>query len=215
MADNQKDTLTTNHVMSLGALAKQAKEMIDKAKKIDADDAEDLIKEAAAVDLRLKNLVPLVAKAPLDHKDYLGTKLAVAKLATDAKKLLAEVQARGARPAVLFKWKGGPDNAGEKEVVAFIKKHLPSSGHGNINQSLNDVVLGRGKATTGAAGVKHASAGPQQKGKGCTLFFKREPDHVDLIAIGQHEAVEKGKPPQYFIHWSSSSSIPQNKVLSL
>jgi hypothetical protein len=215
MPDNLKDTLTSNHVASIGALAKQAKDLIEKAKKIDADEAADLAKASEVIDARLKNLVPLIAKAPLDHKDYIGTKEAVTKLFAEAKKLAATMEARDAGPKVAFVWKGGPDQAGEKEVIAFIKRHLPSSGHGNISQSLNDVVLGRGKATTGAAGVKHASAGPQQKGKGCTLFFKRSDAAVELIAIGQHEEVQKGKPPKYFIHWSSLSSIPKDKVLEL
>ena len=215
MPNDLSNTLSTNHVASLAALAKQARALIDAASKNDAKLTEDIAAEADVIDRRLKNLVPLIAKQPVDHKDYVGTKEAVAKLFSDAKKIAATAESRKGAPGVKFTWKGGPDAGTEKEAVAFIKRHLPSSGHGNISQSLNDVVLGRGKATTGAAGVKHASAGPQQKGKGCTLFFKREGDLAELIAIGQHEEVTKGKPPQYYIHWSSSSSIPKDKVLSL
>lgn len=110
-----------------------------------------------------------------------------------------------------FSWKG-TDGATEADAIAHIKRHLPSSGHGNISQAMNDVTLGRGKATSGASGVLHASAGPEQKGKGCTLFFKRTGDDIEIIAIGQHEQVEKGKKPEYFINWAGASPFKTNAV---
>lgn len=110
-----------------------------------------------------------------------------------------------------FTWKGEKE-ATEAEAIAFIKKHLPSSGHGNISQALNDLTLGRGKATSGASGVLHASAGPEQKGKGCTLFFKRTGDTLEIVAIGQHEEVKSGQKPKYFIHWSGSSTFKADSV---
>lgn len=111
-----------------------------------------------------------------------------------------------------YKWKG-EDGATEAETITFIKRYLPSSGHGNISQALNDLALGRGKATSGASGVLHASAGPEQKGKGCTLFFKRDGnDAIEIVAIGQHEEVKSGQKPKYFIHWSGSSTFKKDAV---
>lgn len=137
------------------------------------------------------------------------------KLNEVIKKTIAEIvnaQAQAKKnkgPA--FSWKGEKE-ATEAEATTFIKRHLPSSGHGNISQALNDLTLGRGKATPGASGVLHASAGPEQKGKGCTLFFKRMGDTLEIVAIGQHEEVKSGQKPKYFIHWSGSSTFKANAV---
>jgi hypothetical protein len=110
-----------------------------------------------------------------------------------------------------FKWKG-QDHASESEAVTFIKRYLPSSGHGNVSQAMNDLTLGRGKSTSGASGVLHASAGPEQKGKGCTLFFKRDGDTIEIVAIGQHDEVKSGQKPKYSIHWSGSSTFKKDSV---
>lgn len=73
------------------------------------------------------------------------------------------------------------------EVVATIRTYLPNGNNASIKQALNDVVLGRGKATTGHDDVLHASSGSAGKAGGCTLFFKRNGSEVDIIGIGQHE----------------------------
>jgi hypothetical protein len=103
----------------------------------------------------------------------------------------------------------GNHNATETQALAAIKHHLPSGGHGNISQALNDVVLGRGKATP-LSGVLHASAGPQQPGKGCTLFFKRG-TVAEIVGIGQHEEVSSGQKPKYKIYFSSISGLKKDK----
>ena len=58
----------------------------------------------------------------------------------------------------------------------------------------------------------HASAGPKQKGKGCTLFFKRDGDTIEIIAIGQHEEVKSGQDPEYHIHWSGATPFKKDAV---
>jgi hypothetical protein len=137
------------------------------------------------------------------------------KLSEVVKKTITEIAAAQTlakkNKGPTFTWKGEKD-ATEAEATAFIKKHLPSSGHGNISQALNDLTLGRGKSTPGAAGVLHASAGPEQKGKGCTLFFKRSDDTLEIVAIGQHEEVKSGQKPKYFIHWSGNSTFKADAV---
>lgn len=137
------------------------------------------------------------------------------KLSEIVKKTITEIASAQAlakkNKGPTFTWKGEKE-ATEAEASAFIKKHLPSSGHGNISQALNDLTLGRGKSTPGASGVLHASAGPEQKGKGCTLFFKRTGDTLEIVAIGQHEEVKSGQKPKYFIHWSGSSTFKANAV---
>ena len=138
------------------------------------------------------------------------------KLAEAVKKVVAEVVAAQAlakkNKGPSFSWKGGPVAATEAEATTFIKRYLPNSGHGNISQALNDLVLDRGKATSGASGVLHASAGPKQKGKGCTLFFKREGDTIEIVALGQHEEVDSGKKPEYFINWSGATPFKKDAV---
>ena len=138
-----------------------------------------------------------------------------AKLHEAVKKVVGEVLSANAlaskNKGPSFKWKG-EDEATEAEATSFIKKHLPSSGHGNISQALNDLTLGRGKSTPGASGVLHASAGPEQKGKGCTLFFKREGTSLEIIAIGQHEEVKSGQKPKYYINWSGNSTFKKDAV---
>lgn len=179
---------------------------IDKVRKLDLDPAVqkkygDLLKklEEKANDLHEKS-------TPVE--DY-------NKLNEAVKKTVAEVVAAQAlakkNKGPVFKWKG-EDDATEAEATSFIKKHLPSSGHGNISQALNDLTLGRGKATSGASGVLHASAGPEQKGKGCTLFFKRDGTALEIVAIGQHEEVKSGQKPQYFINWSGNSTFKKDAV---
>ena len=50
------------------------------------------------------------------------------------------------------------------------------------------LILGRGKATTGHAGVLHASAGKKDAKGGCTLFFTRDEDgNTDIVGVGQHK----------------------------
>lgn len=137
------------------------------------------------------------------------------KLGETVRKTITEIAAAQAlakkNKGPTFMWKGEKE-ASEAEASAFIKKHLPSSGHTNISQALNDLTLGRGKATSGASGVLHASAGPEQKGKGCTLFFKRNGGTLEIVAIGQHEEVKSGQKPKYFIHWSGSSTFKADAV---
>ena len=179
---------------------------LDKVKRLDLDPSVqkkygDMLKklEERANDLNEHS-------TPLD--DYKKLDAAVKKVVGDI--VAAQALAKKNKGPV-FKWKG-EDEATDAEATSFIKKHLPSSGHGNISQALNDLTLGRGKATSGASGVLHASAGPEQKGKGCTLFFKRDGNVLEIVAIGQHEEVKSGQKPQYFIHWSGNSTFKKDAV---
>ncbi|MCY2994038.1 MAG: hypothetical protein NTY19_40105 [Planctomycetota bacterium] len=210
----QKDTLGSNHVQTLRQLLKQANTLIEKAQQIDPAAVKKLEDVAGVLAIRLNNLEEKVASLPISDKQYTDTKDAVVQLYNAAKKKAAELEKQGPKPEVVFKFKG-KNEATEEETVAFIKHELPSSGHGNISQALNDAILGRGKATAGLSGVLHASAGPKQKGKGCTLFFKRSGTVVEIVGIGQHEAVEKGQAPQYLIHFSSHSGLKEKKTFSM
>ena len=179
---------------------------LDKVKKLDLDPA--VQKKYGEVLKKLEEKVNDLNEHSTPVEDY-------QKVADAVKKTVSEVvnaQATAKKnQGPVFKWKG-EDGANEAEATSFIKKHLPSSGHGNISQALNDLTLGRGKATSGASGVLHASAGPEQKGKGCTLFFKRTGNVIEIVAIGQHEEVKSGQKPQYFIHWSGNSTFKKDAV---
>lgn len=98
-------------------------------------------------------------------------------------------------------------------VIEKIKDALPQNGHGDISQALNDMELGRGKATTGHAGVLHASAGIADAAGGCTLFFVRNEDgSVNLVGVGQHTG-----SASYQIFWKATegpgSTLPKNLSL--
>ncbi|MGH1338967.1 MAG: hypothetical protein ACRBFS_22820 [Aureispira sp.] len=112
-------------------------------------------------------------------------------------------------------------NIADKEVspqdfIAFIKKHLPSNGHGDISGAVNDLELGRGKATTGYS-VLHASAGKKGAKGGCTLFFERDAaGNINLVGIGQHldqaeikahkKDLPKGTKVAYELVWKAPNS---------
>lgn len=182
------------------------KEM-DKVNKLDLE--ETVEKKYGKIVKALNDKVGDLVENVTPEDDY--KKLAKAVVDTVKEVLKANEEAKKNR-GPMFKFKGN-NEATEKEVVAFIKKHLPSGGHGDISQSLNDVVLGRGKAT-GISGVLHASAGTGQSGKGCTLFFKRG-DVPEIVAIGQHIKVPKGQDPKYIIHFSSISGLKEGQEATL
>lgn len=179
---------------------------LDKVKKLDLDPAVE--KKYGEVLKKLEGKVHDLNEKSTPVEEYQKLADAVKKTVTEV--VTAHAMAKKNKGPV-FKWKG-EDEATEAEATAFIKKHLPSSGHGNISQALNDLTLGRGKATSGASGVLHASAGPEQKGKGCTLFFKRDGNVLEIVAIGQHEEVKSGQKPQYFINWSGNSTFKKDAV---
>lgn len=203
-----KDTLTTNHCQTLEAMVNTVKADIAKAKAGDTDEGKELLAEAEQLLKRIANLKMFVAKIPIADAKYTGTKDAAIAFQKQAKDVLT---ALAKKPQTILKFCGAVV-ADDKALIAKIKEHLPSSGHGNINQAFNDVLLGRGKATTGQSGVLHASAGPQQKGKGCTLFFKRSGSTTDVVGVGQHEEVKAGQKPRYMIHFGMNM---KGKVLSL
>ena len=191
--------------VSVAQIAATLKEL-DKVKRIDLE---------TAVQKKYGEVLKKLEEKVHDLNEKSTPVEAYDKLNDAVKKAVAEVLAAQAAAqkskGPSFKWKG-EDSATEAEATTFIKRHLPSSGHGNISQALNDLSLGRGKATSGASGVLHASAGPEQKGKGCTLFFKRTGDVLEIVAIGQHEEVKSGQKPQYFIHWSGNSTFKKDAV---
>lgn len=193
---------TTVSVSQIGTLLQQ----LEKIKKLDLD---------PAVQKKYGPLVSKLEERAQDLHEKTTPLEEFEKLSQVAKKTIAEIVAAQAlaqkNKGPTYSWKGEKE-ATEAEATAFVKKHLPSSGHGNISQALNDLALGRGKATSGASGVLHASAGPQQKGKGCTLFFKRSGGSLEIVAIGQHEEVKSGQKPKYFIHWSGSSPFKKDAV---
>jgi hypothetical protein len=183
MTPGGKDTLTSNHVASLQATLKQIKDSITSAKADKTDEGKELLTEAGDIERRVTNLKAKVAKAPLTDKDYLGTKDAIVAF---QKKVKQELAALAAKPTVVYKFLGA-DVADEAAMIAKIKSKLPPDGHGNIKQAWNDVILGRGKSS-GGLGCLHASAGVAEKKKGgCTLFFKRSGNIVEVVGVGQHE----------------------------
>lgn len=202
------NAITAEQCQALEAMVKQVNDAVAKAKAGDSDEGKKLLGEAEVLTRRINNLKLVIGKIPTTHKDYTETKAAAGKLVNDTKVALAEL---AKKPKEVYKF-GGADVEDDKELTAKIKQFLPSSGHGNISQALNDVLLGRGKATTGHSGVLHASAGPEQKGKGCTLFFKRTGNETDIVGVGQHEEVKSGQKPKYFIHYGLNM---KGKVLSL
>jgi hypothetical protein len=214
MANEMKDTLTENDVNNLSNVAKMVVEAVNKAKQGDSEDGKELLEEAATFERRVANLKrdrkkpELLGKTPRDWPEYTKCKTDVLEFQKKAK---VQLEALAKKPTVVYKF-GTETVADDQALIAKIKAKLPTSGHGNINQALNDVILGRGKATTGHSGVLHASAGPQQKGKGCTLFFKRSGKTVEIVGVGQHEEVKSGQKPKYFIYYGLGM---EKKVLSL
>jgi hypothetical protein len=179
---------------------------LDKIKKLDLDPAVE--KKYGDFIKKLEERVQDLHENTTPVEDYEKLHEAVKKVVTEV--VNAQALAKKNKGPT-FKWKG-EEEATETEAAAFIRRHLPSSGHGNISQALNDLTLGRGKATSGASGVLHASAGPEQKGKGCTLFFKRDGNVLEIVAIGQHEEVKSGQKPQYFINWSGNTTFKKDAV---
>jgi hypothetical protein len=179
---------------------------LDKIKKLDLDPTVE--KKYSGFIEKLEERVHDLHENTTPVEDYEKLHEAVKKVVTEV--VNAQALAKKNKGPT-FKWKG-EEEATEAEASAFIRKHLPSSGHGNISQALNDLTLGRGKSTSGASGVLHASAGPEQKGKGCTLFFKRDGNVLEIVAIGQHEEVKSGQKPQYFINWSGNTTFKKDSV---
>ena len=183
MTPGAKDTLTSNHVAALQANLNQIKAEVTKAKAEKSEEGKELLTEAGEIERRVTNLKAKVAKAPLTDKDYLGTKDAIVAFQKKAKQELA---ALAAKPSVVYKFLGA-EVADEATMITKIKSKLPADGHGNIKQAWNDVILGRGK-NSGGLGCLHASAGVAAKKKGgCTLFFKRSGNTVEVLGVGQHE----------------------------
>jgi hypothetical protein len=113
-------------------------------------------------------------------------------LATARDEMAEEAKSKSTNIQVSFNGKelaaDGDFNAKLSALTNKIKNALPQNGHGNISQALNDVILGRGKATTGHSGVLHASAGKSGAAGGCTLFFTRDGSgNVDVVGVGQHK----------------------------
>ena len=93
-----------------------------------------------------------------------------------------------------------------KQMIDHINNNIPDNGLGDVSGAVNDMELGRGKATTGYAGVLHASAGKGKGAKGgCTLFFTRDRQgNLNLVGVGQHTGSSS-----YQIFWSSIG-MPNN-----
>jgi hypothetical protein len=107
-----------------------------------------------------------------------------------------------------FRFDGVPVN--ETELVEKIKQYLPTLAHGSISGCINDIVLGRGKATGNHAAVLHASAGRNGTGRTCTLFFKRDgKDLGNVIGVGQHTTSNS-----YAISWTSGGLLGRTLVLT-
>jgi len=195
----------TISVPHIAALLKE----IDKLEKIKIDPVVEKKygKLTTSLTAQVNDLVENVTEAS-DYK-----KLAEKVIAHVKEVLAANIDAKkNAGPTLKIK---GNDSATEAETVVFIKKHLPSNGYGNISQALNDVVLGRGKATTGVSSVLHASAGAKGKAGGCTLFFKRNGNISEIVGIGQHVEVTSGQKPKYYINFSSISGLKADKEFQL
>ncbi len=163
----------------------------------------------------VQNMVEDSAKVKeSDKTDLEDYKVVATKIMTLVKEVLAaqEKAKQQAGPTLKFK---GKDAATEAETITFIKKHLPANGYGNINQALNDVLLERGKSTSGLTGVLHASSGKPDKAGGCTLFFKRTGDVCEIVGIGQHVGVPSGQKPKYYIHYTDISGLKKDKEFQL
>jgi hypothetical protein len=182
-----KDTLTTNHFQTLESVIKTVKNDIEKAKQSASDEGKALLDKAETLKSRIDNMVDkkkAVAQWPITHPDYVTLKNDVIAFQKSAKDELATL---AKKPTTIMKF-GTTVVKDDKEMISKIKSKLPADGHGNINQALNDVILGRGKATTGYTGVLHASAGIAEKKKGgCTLFFKRSGNTIEVVGVGQHQ----------------------------
>lgn len=114
--------------------------------------------------------------------------------------------------AVKFKFTGSK-SASREEATVFIETHLPKAGHVNISKALT-AVEGGGKPCGKLSGIQHASAGVEGTEKACTIFFKKGAP-IEIVAIGKHEKVEKTKPPEYHIYWSSDSGLKAKSVFVL
>lgn len=192
-------------VQHIAALLKE----LDKLEKIKLDPT--VVKKYGRITTTLTAQVNDLVENVTEASDY--KKLAVKVIDHVKEVLAANIDAKkNAGPTLKIK---GNDSATEAETVVFVKKHLPSNGSGNISQALNDVVLGRGKATTGLSGVLHASSGAKGKAGGCTLFFKRSGDISEIVGIGQHIEVPSGQKPKYFINFSAISGLKADKEFQL
>jgi len=206
--------ITTAHI---AALLKE----LDKIEKLDLDPAvaKKYGKQITDRTKDVQDMVEGTAKVDESKKTDLDDYKAIAtKVIALVKEVLAAQAMAKKNAGPTFKIKGN-DKATEAETIAFIKKHLPSDGYGNITQSLNDVMLGRGKSTKGLSGVLHASSGiPDEKpGKksGCTLFFTRKGEVSEIVGIGQHVGVPSSQKPKYYIHFSDISGLKQDKEFQL
>lgn len=201
------NVLKAEHCTGLETMVKQALDALGKNK--DAAETEDGKKILAAADVltkRINNLKREVGKALITGKDYVDIKATAGKLISETKVALEKL---AKAPKVVYKFNGA-EVATEADLINKIKAHLPSNGHNNINQALNDAVLGRGKST-GSVSCLHASAGKKGKNAGgCTLFFKRSGAEIDVIGVGQHSDAGKNQT-SYTIHFGLSGK--KNLVL--
>lgn len=195
--------MATVSVSQIAALLK----VLETATKLELDTATE--KKYGELLKRLKTKAHDLNEKTTSVEDYEKLLEGVKKTVAEVVKAVAEAKKN---KGYTFCWKGETDKT-EDEAVAFIKKHLPANGHGNISQAMSDVVLGRGKSTPKASGVLHASSGISDlKRQGCTLFFKRKDDEIEIIAIGQHDKVERGQDPKYFIHWAGATPFKADTV---
>ncbi|HUB79556.1 MAG TPA: hypothetical protein VMB03_12195 [Bryobacteraceae bacterium] len=191
--------ITEDDVKALEAMVKQVTDAIDKAKAGDSEAGKKIVGQVDVLKRRIGNARLQIGNIPPIHKDYAEVRAAAGQLINETKIALAEL---AKAPKEVFKFGGSPV-ADQAELINKIKAHLPQNGHSNINQALNDAVLGRGKAT-GSVGCLHASAGKIGKNAGgCTLFFKRSGNEIDVIGIGQHQDAGKNQTT-YTIHYGLS-----------
>jgi len=191
VAQYQKDD-----VKALEAMVKQVTDAIDKGKAGDSEPGKKILGQVDVLKRRIANARLQIGNIPATHKDYAEVRAQAGQLINETKLALAEL---AKAPKEVFKFGGSPV-ADQAELINKIKSHLPQNGHTNINQALNDAVLGRGKAT-GPVGCLHASAGKIGKNAGgCTLFFKRNGNEIDVIGIGQHQDAGKNQTT-YTIHY--------------
>lgn len=196
------NAITADHCKALEAMVQQVKDAIAKAKEGDSDEGKKLLGEAEVITRRINNLKMAIGKIPTTHKDYTETKTAAGKLVNDTKLALAEL---AKKPKQVFKF-GGAVVADEDELIEKIKSKLPSNGHGNIKTAMQDLTGGKGKATSGHAGVLHASAGViGTNSGGCSLFFKRSGVEIDVVGVGQHQKGPKGSDTKYTIFFGQST----------
>ena len=74
-----------------------------------------------------------------------------------------------------------------ERVEVEIKRHLGQGYHRFVSQAVNDMEFGRGKATSGYPGLRHASAGVAGVGS-CSVFYYLDGsgEQLRVVGIGHH-----------------------------